>query len=199
MIDELKQDPVKTPIKELTLEQKRDYNRKAKAVSRNKKKKEKLEAFHQAVMAEVEARTFEQPDEPEIPLDQKKQFEAHSAAVRQQVESEIGRVLNDYGKPRELDVVLGLADASFGLEKKLILPSFNPYGVRCNFVFPETAVHSAIEFIRENPRSPLVFSQTFKALYQKALAQVKAFFNIQKNTGAADPGCWADIQREAVS
>ena len=145
-------------LKEMTPEQRREYNRVQKQQQRDREREEA------AAKRIRNANDFEMPDQKQKSLDQ------HSSEILKTVQAE----LPDHKFATEDKyVVEAVAHVLSGLENNIIQKVVNPHGMLVGGHYPDAVASTAIAHVHRFPS--LLDSATFKAMYDKLLPAVKAW------------------------
>jgi hypothetical protein len=165
-------------IKEMTPEQRREYNRVQKQQQRDREREEA------AAKRIPNANDFKMPEAKQKLLDQ------HSSEIVKTVRAE----LSDHKfKAQDEYVIEATAHVLSGLENNIIQKVVNPHGMLVGGHYPDAVASTAIAHVHRFPS--LLDSATFKAMYDKLLPAVKAW-DAKFNHAYSSHELMADIRAE---
>jgi len=142
-------------IKELTPEQRREYNRIQKQRQRDHEREEA------AAKRIPNANDFKMPESKQNLLDQ------HSSDILKTVRAELPD--HEFATQDEY-IVEATAHVLFGLENNVVQKVVNPHGMLVGGHYPDAVASTAIERVHRFPS--LLGSTTFKQMYDKFLRAV---------------------------
>jgi hypothetical protein len=164
----------KKKIKDMTPEEKTEYNRLQKRESRERERQEQL------------AKRIPNSRDYELPQVQQRTLSEHSRNIQATINTELGKVVDEY-------VVDAVACVLFGFENNFTQKVSEPFGVLVGGYFPDAAASTTIESVHRFPM--LLQSATFADLYQKFLSQI-AKWNNQTHGAYSTLELIADLNRE---
>jgi len=165
-------------LKEMTPEQRREYNRVQKQQQRDREREEA------AAKRIPNANDFKMPEAKQKLLDQ------HSSEIVKTVRAE----LSDHKfKAQDEYVIEATAHVLAGLENNIIQKVVNPHGMLVGGHYPDAVASTAIAHVHRFPS--LLDSATFKAMYDKLLPAVKAW-DAKFNHAYSSHESMADIRAE---
>jgi hypothetical protein len=145
-------------LKDMTPEQRRDYNRIQKQQQRDREREEA------AAKRIPNANDFKMPEVKQNQLDQ------HSSEIVKIVQAE----LPDHKFATQDEYVIeATAHVQFGLENNIVQKVVNPHGMLVGGHYPDAVASTTIEHVHRFPG--LLGSATFKALYDKLVRAVKTW------------------------
>jgi hypothetical protein len=161
-------------LAEMSLAERREYNRFRKQISRDKEKQERLAAM---VPAYADFR---------LPDTQREQLAEHSRQMIDQIATELSQLTFEDQRMIEM-----MADVLLGHEKDWMHEVHSPYGLLYGRYFADGAASEIIEHIHRFPG--LLASQSFVDLYQQFLKIVR---KLSRNTTWFDPNFAKQIESE---
>jgi hypothetical protein len=165
-------------LKEMTPEQRREYNRVQKQRQRDREREEA------AAKRIPNANDFNMPEVKQKELDQ------HSSEIVKTIRAE----LPDHKLATQDDYVIeATAHVLFGLENNIVQKVVNPHGMLVGGHYPDAVASTAIAHVHRFPS--LLGSATFKTMYDKLLPAVKAWDG-KFNHAYSSPELMADIRAE---
>jgi hypothetical protein len=165
-------------LKEMTPEQRREYNRVQKQQQRDR---EREEAAAERI---PNANDFEMPEAKQKLLDQ------HSSEILKTVQAELPD--HEFAAQDEY-IVEATAHVLFGLENNIVQKVVNPHGMLVGGHYPDAVASTAIERVHRFPS--LLGSATFKTMYEKLLRAVVAW-DAKFNHAYSSHELMADIRAE---
>jgi hypothetical protein len=165
-------------LKEMTPEQRREYNRVQKQQQRDREREEV------AAKRIPNANDFNMPDQKQRLLDQ------HSSEIVKTVRAELS---DQKFKAQDEYVIEATAHVLSGLENNIIQKVVNPHGMLVGGHYPDAVASTAIAHVHRFPS--LLDSATFKAMYDKLLPAVKAW-DAKFNHAYSSHELMADIRAE---
>jgi hypothetical protein len=165
-------------LKEMTPEQRREYNRVQKQQQRDREREEV------AAKRIPNANDFNMPDQKQRLLDQ------HSSEIVKTVRAELS---DQKFKAQDEYVIEATAHVLSGLENNIIQKVVNPPGMLVGGHYPDAVASTAIAHVHRFPS--LLDSATFKAMYDKLLPAVKAW-DAKFNHAYSSHELMADIRAE---
>jgi hypothetical protein len=164
-------------LKEMTSEQRREYNRIQKQQQRDREREEA------AARRIPNANDFEMPDAKQQSLDQ------HSSEILKLVQAE----LPDHKlATQDKYVVEAVAHVQLGLENNIVQKVVSPHGMLVGGHYPDAMASTAIERAH---RFGLLGSATFKTMYEKLLRAVVTWDGKYQHRYSS-PELMADIRAE---
>jgi hypothetical protein len=145
-------------LKEMTPEQRREYNRVQKQQQRDREREVA------AAKRIPNANDFEMPEAKQKSLDQ------HSSEILKTVQAELPD--HKFAAQDEY-IVEATAHVLFGLENNVVQKVVNPHGILVGGHYPDAVASAAIEHVHRFPS--LLGSATFKTMYEKLLRAVVAW------------------------
>jgi len=165
-------------LKEMTPEQRREYNRIQKQHQRDREREEA------AAKRIPNANDFEMPEAKQKLLDQ------HSSDILKTVQAELPD--HKFATQDEY-VVEATAHVQFGLANNIVQKVVNPHGMLAGGHYPDAVASMAIEHVHRFPS--LLGSATLKTMYDKLLPAVKAWDG-KFDHRYSSPELMADIRAE---
>jgi hypothetical protein len=165
-------------LKEMTPEQRREYNRVQKQQQRDREREE------------AAAKRIPNANDFKMPEVKQKELNQHSGGILKTVQAE----LRDHKFVTQDEyVVEATAHVLFGLENNIIQRVVNPHGMLVGGHYPDAVASTAIAHIHRFPS--LLDSATFRAMYEKLLPAVNAWDGKFNHTYSL-PELMADIRAE---
>ena len=165
-------------LKEMTPEQRREYNRVQKQQQRDREREVA------AAKRIPNANDFEMPEAKQKLLDQ------HSSDILKTVQAELPD--HEFAAQDEY-IVEATAHVLFGLKNNVVQKVVNPHGMLVGGHYPDAVASAAIEHLHRF--ASLLDSATFKAMYEKILPAVKAW-DAKFNHAYSSHELMADIRAE---
>ncbi len=162
-------------LSEMSLEQRREYNRNAKRHQRAKEEAERM------------LRMIPNLRDYMMPEPQQKKLTEYSRGVEETIQAELGELSG-----QDTYIINGVADVAFGLENHVVQEVQNPSGILVGGHFCDAIASEAIEHVTRFPR--LLQSIVFADLYTKFLNSVAKW--TKKNEQYSDTEFVKDISRE---
>ena len=163
-------------LKEMTPEQRREYNRVQKQQQRDREREE------------AAAKRIPNVNDFKMPEVKQKELDQHSSGILKTVRAELPD--HKFATQDEF-VVEATAHVLFGLENNIVQKVVNPHGMLVGGHYPDAVASTAIAHVHRFPS--LLDSATFKTMYDKLLPAVKAWDG-KFNHAYSSPELMADIR-----